>query len=103
MFFDLANLCIENGLFDEALEHFQASISADPQFIDSYLTLSQFLSTMNRDEDALQYLHGAKSIFEANLIWSRGKTNKLQDARAKRKSKSNLRAKVRGERSKSDA
>ena len=71
MFFDLANLCIESGLFDEALEHFRASIAADPQFIDSYLTLSQFLSTMNRDEDALQCLHGAKNIFEANLNWSK--------------------------------
>ena len=71
LYFDLANLCIECMLFDEALDHFRASVAADPQFIDAYLTLSQFLSSINRDQDALQCLEGAKSIFEANLNWSK--------------------------------
>lgn len=49
LYFDFANLCIESGIFDEALDLFKKAIQLKPQFIDAYLTLSQFLSTLNRD------------------------------------------------------
>ena len=49
MHFDYANLCIESGLFDQALHEFKCSKEVKPSYIDAYLTMSQFLSTLNRD------------------------------------------------------
>lgn len=37
-----------------------------PSYIDAYLTMSQLLSTLNRDQDALDCLAEAKTNFEAN-------------------------------------
>ena len=41
-----------------------------PNFSDAYLTLSQLLSTLNRDQEALDCLNEAKGYFDANFAQS---------------------------------
>ena len=85
VFFDIANLSIEAGLFDAVLPHFKTCTELNAGYIDAYVTASQFLSTLNRDQEALSWLDGGRDLFLRNLEWAQASQDPLKQADAARK------------------
>ena len=72
-------------------------------YSDGELATDAYIDEKHRDRGGKKYLPICKACVNdgAHLVWSRGKkTNKLQDANAKRKRKGAKRSNVRGKRTK---
>jgi len=70
--YDQAVDCIADGKVDEAVQHYRAAISLDPQFADAWEGLSMALADLEQWEEALA---AAQKVVELNPDEQLGYTN----------------------------